>query len=636
MLNFYHRFVPHVANLLRPLHNALKGKTKVLVWTKEMNDAFEASKSALATASLLVHPKHTAMTSITVDASSTAVGGALEQYINGQWQPLAFFSRNLKPAETRYSAFDRELLAMYLAVRHFRYFLEGRLFHIYTDHKPITFAFHNNADRSPRQTRHLSFIAEFTTDVRYIPGKTNVAADMLSRVHIEDELSSPSSPSTVNTVTFNDSIDYTDMARAQLDDRDVQTYKDNIATTALVLRDVELENGDTILCDVSTSTPRPIVPLSWRRRVFDAIHGTSHPSGRTTKRLMNSRYVWHGINKDITAWTKTCLACQRAKIHRHVSAPLQQFPTPDHRFDNIHVDIVGPLPSSQGTTYLFTIVDRFTRWPEAIPMADATAVSCARALLENWMPRFGVPTDIVSDRGRQFISGLWMELGKLLGMQLHHTTAYHAQSNGLVEQFYRQLKASLKARLHGPDWRDELPIVLLGIRCSIKEDLGCTSAELVYGTTLRLPGEFFETTKASTEVTTDALALLTRLRKTVRSLRAKSMTHHGRQHVSRIPTALLTCTFVFVRKDAHRTPLECPYEGPFRVLERNDKYYTLDIRGRRDTVSIDRLKPAFVDDDFDIATGPTIAVRCQREPNKPASVSVRTRSGRHIRSPDRL
>ena len=277
--------------------------------------------------------KHTAMTSITVDASSTAVGGALEQYINGQWQPLAFFSRNLKPAETRYSAFDRELLAMYLAVRHFRYFLEGRLFHIYTDHKPITFAFHNNADRSPRQTRHLSFIAEFTTDVRYIPGKTNVAADMLSRVHIEDELSSPSSPSTVNTVICNDSIDYTDMARAQLDDRDVQTCKDNIATTALVLRDVELENGDTILCDVFTSTPRPIVPLSWGRRVFDAIHGTSHPSGRTTKRLLNSRYVWHGINKDITAWTKTCLACQRAKIHRHVSAPLQQFPTPDHRFD---------------------------------------------------------------------------------------------------------------------------------------------------------------------------------------------------------------------------------------------------------------------------------------------------------------
>ena len=213
---------------------------------------------------------------------------------------------------------------------------------------------------------------------------------------------------------------------------------------------MQLENGATMLSDVSTSKTRPIVPLNWQRRVFDAMHGLSHPSGRTTIRLINTRFVWHGINKDITAWSKTCLACQSAKIHHHVSAPLQQFATPDDRFDSIHIDIVGPLSSSRGTSYLFTIVDRFTRWPEAIPMTDATALSCAQALLENWVPRFGVPTDMTSDRGRQFTSGLWKELGKLLGTQLHCTIADHPQSNGLVERFHRQLKASLKARLHGP------------------------------------------------------------------------------------------------------------------------------------------------------------------------------------------
>ena len=122
------------------------------------------------------------------------------------------------------------------------------------------------------------------------------------------------------------------------------------------------------------------------------MHGLSHPSGRTTRRLINTRFVWHGFNKDITAWFKTCLACQSAKIHHHVSAPLQQFATPDDPFD---------------TSYLFTIVDRFTRWPEAIPMTDATALACAQALLENWVPRFSVPTDMISDRGRQFTSGLW-------------------------------------------------------------------------------------------------------------------------------------------------------------------------------------------------------------------------------------
>ena len=99
-----------------------------------MTNAFTASKSALASATLLVHPRQAATTSLTVNASSTAVDASLEQFIDGHWQPLAFFSINLKPAETRYSAFDRELLAMCLTVRHFRYFIEGRVCHIYTDH----------------------------------------------------------------------------------------------------------------------------------------------------------------------------------------------------------------------------------------------------------------------------------------------------------------------------------------------------------------------------------------------------------------------------------------------------------------------------------------------------------------------
>ncbi len=131
MLNLYHRFVPHAANLLRPLHSALKGDCMLLVWTDEMNDAFTAAKNALASSTLLVHPRHDATTSITVDALSTAIGASLEQYIDGHWQPLAFCTKNLKPAETRYSAFDRELMAMYLAVRHFRHYRRAYISHIY-------------------------------------------------------------------------------------------------------------------------------------------------------------------------------------------------------------------------------------------------------------------------------------------------------------------------------------------------------------------------------------------------------------------------------------------------------------------------------------------------------------------------
>ena len=117
---------------------------------------------------MLVHPGHEAPTSLTVDASDVAVGAVLEQLIDGVCKPLAFFSRQLCPPERKYSTFDRKLLALYLAVRHFCYFLEAHSFIAYTDHKPLTLAFAKVSDpwQSPRQQRHLPYISDFTTDVR--------------------------------------------------------------------------------------------------------------------------------------------------------------------------------------------------------------------------------------------------------------------------------------------------------------------------------------------------------------------------------------------------------------------------------------------------------------------------------------
>ena len=143
---------------------------------------------------------------------------------------------------------------------------------------------------------------------------------------------------------------------------------------------------------------------------------------------------------------------------------------------------------------------------------DATAESCAQALLTGWISRFGVPVTITSDQGRQFESGLWSELMKLLGIQRHRTTAYHPQANGLVERFHRHFKEGLKARMAGNNWVNELPIVLLGIRTTLKEDLSCSSADLVYGTTLRLPGDFF-----TAPTIMDPTSFVSQLRHTIQS-----------------------------------------------------------------------------------------------------------------------
>ena len=141
-------------------------------------------------------------------------------------------------------------------------------------------------------------------------------------------------------------------------------------------------------------------------------------------------------------WTRSCLSCQRAKVTTHVRGSVELLPMPS----SLREDLVGPLPISQGFRYLLTVFDRFTRWPEAIPVVDISTETCSGAFLTNWVAIFGVPATLTSDRGRQFVSELWKKTATLLVASPNTTTAYHPQANGLVERMHRTMKASLKAK----------------------------------------------------------------------------------------------------------------------------------------------------------------------------------------------
>ena len=227
---------------------------------------------------------------------------------------------------------------------------------------------------SPRQQRYLCFVAEFTTDIRYVRGVDNVVADTLSRATFPE----PRTVSAMNGVGTN-VIDYAEMAKQQGDDKEIQRL---VSSSSLQTVRCQLPGTQAqLLVDTSTGKPRPLLPVPWTWAVFDIFHNLAHAGGRAMCRMLCDRFVWYGMARDIRQWARTCVACQRAKVGKHIVAPVEPLPMPDRRFASLHVDIVGPLPASQGFSYLLTIVDRFTRWPDAIPLTDISARSCARAFL---------------------------------------------------------------------------------------------------------------------------------------------------------------------------------------------------------------------------------------------------------------
>ena len=289
----------------------------------------------------------------------------------------------------------------------------------------------------------------------------------------------------------------------------------------------------------------------------------AHPGARATRRLISARFVWAGLSTDINKWTRDCLNCQKSKILRHIKIAPEQMEIPPRRFSHIHVDIVGPLPISHGFTHLFTVIDRSTRWPEAIPITATSATDCAAALFQGWIARFGVPTTITSDRGTQFTSSLWAALCALLNIRHSPTTAFHPQSNGMVERLHRRLKEALRARLAGPQWVAHLPWVLLGLRTAPREDSATSAAEYVYGTQLVLPGRFLNTPEANSE------KFFQELQKTMKEFKPIPARHNiaaGSALPVQIPQELKQCKYVLVRKGGHLPPLTPLYEGPYRVI----------------------------------------------------------------------
>lgn len=572
MVNYYHRFIKGLAGIIVPLNDFVKGnpsRNQLIKWNDRAIKAFEETKTAAANATLLVYPNSQGKLQLVTDASDWAIGAVLQQCDKSQVKPIAFFSRKLSEVEAKRSAFDRELLAIFAAIKHFNYILEARDFEILTDHKPLINIFRSKSFRSKTQERQLSFISEYSTNIRHISGKENEVADALSRIEI-------------NTVD--------DLLKAIFahQETDLDIKKLHFAGKGAKWELVGSGNY-SLVCDTSTGSNRPYIPLSLRETIFKKFHNLSHPGIRASRKLITDRFAWPGMNRDIGNYVRSCDSCQRAKVHRHTKGLPETIPIPKGRFLHIHVDIVGPLPICRGFRYLLTTIDRFSRWPEAFPMANMEAGTVAETLINGHFSRFGIPEVITTDQGRQFESRLFSHLLKVLGSSRIRSSPYHPEGNGMVERFHRTLKTAIKAQDDPENWLEYLPLVLLSLRTCVKQDSHVSPAEMLYGEPLRLPADLVLTPWDG--IVPCGEAFVDTLRKRMRSITPTASRSLGK-HATFLPENLLTCERVFLRKDGCTVGMSPPYEGPYKVLRRSRRTVTLDKSGRPLTVSVDRVKPA--------------------------------------------
>ncbi|KAI2657226.1 Transposon Tf2-9 polyprotein [Labeo rohita] len=395
--NFYRRFIRGFSSVAAPLSSMVKRGISRLAWTPPAIQTFLDLRQRLTTAPILHHPDPNMPFFVEVDASSTGVGAVLSQR-QGQppkTYPCAYFSHKLTPAERNYDVGNRELLAIKLALEEWRHWLEGARhpFTVLTDHRNLEYL-RSAKVLNHRQARWALFFTRFHFQVTYRPGFLNTKADALSRIH-EPDLTPAST--------------------------------DTILPTSIIVAPVSWD----IMTEISeghTQDPPPAncpdhltyVPLNLRIRVLTEVHSTpssGHPGIEATLHLLNNRLWWPSLRPDTITFIRNCAVCNMSKVPRQLPAGLlQPLPVPRRPWSHIALDFITDLPSSHGHTTILTVIDRFSKGCRLIPLPKLpTAMETAEALCESVFRFYGLPEDIVSDRGPQFTSQLWGSFFSLLG-----------------------------------------------------------------------------------------------------------------------------------------------------------------------------------------------------------------------------
>ncbi|GFX54427.1 retrovirus-related Pol polyprotein from transposon 412 [Trichonephila clavipes] len=437
LCTYYRKFVKGFSNIARPLHKLIESKQK-FQWTKDCEDSFLQLKEALTSSPILIYPQPDKPFILDTDASNESVGAVLSQEIDGQERVVAYWSKCLSKPERNYCVTRKELLAIVKAIEHFHHYLYGQKFLLRTDHASLNWLM-NFRNTEGQVARWIQRLNEYYFDIRHRKGSSHGNADALSRrpcpencrhcSRVETKYDYAIRQITTSTATPPDPWSDEKVREDQMADpdikpliefmesssnkpswQDISAYSPTTKQYWALWNSLHLRNGVLYRKfeseDGKTFRWQLVLPRSRIPEVLKELHGSptgGHFGVMKTLHRVRERFFWGKVRADVEQWCKSCDACSarkgpkirsRGKLHRYnVGAP----------FERMAFDILGPLPRT------------------------ASAPTVAEAVVQHWISIYGVPLQLHSDQGRNFVSAVLKGVCELLGIDKTKTTPLHPQ-----------------------------------------------------------------------------------------------------------------------------------------------------------------------------------------------------------------
>jgi hypothetical protein len=482
MINYYGKFLPNLATTLHPLYSLLQHDVRWF-WSNDCEQSFIQVKEMLTGDNVLTHFDPNKPLILGVDASPYGLGAVLSHKMeDGSERPLAYASRTLSPAERNYPQIEKEGLAIIYGIKKFHMYLYGVKFTLVTDHQPLTRIFGPKSGIPPlaaaRMQRWALILAGYNYDIIYRSSENNANADCLSRLPMQDlQESDPDEVYVFHSAVESLPITAKRVAESTCKDKLLsRVYEYTSAGWPSYCDDKELEPYWRVRHELSLELGcvlwgrRVVIPSNLQDNIMCELH-EGHPGMSRMKALARSFVWWPGLDADIEDWVRSCNSCITTQGSPK-AVPLLLWPWATEPWQRIHIDFA----EISGQQFLL-VVDSHSKWMEVVPMESTTA-HVTLTVLRNMFARYGLPNEVVSDNGPQFIANEFKEFLKKNCIKHTLCPPYHPASNGLAERHVQTFKNMYKKYKGVQDVHHIVADILFRYRNMPHSTTGTTPAEL--------------------------------------------------------------------------------------------------------------------------------------------------------------